>query len=80
MSETAEVVTKRSNGIARIRSAAAAAAALATTRGRGRAALDPREQEDQEQRRDRERVPLLDPVGEPRGEGADDEQRPERRG
>ena len=35
MSETAEVVTKRSNGIARISSAAAAAAALATTRGRG---------------------------------------------
>ena len=35
MSETAEVVTKRSNGIARIKSAAAAAAALATTRGRG---------------------------------------------
>ena len=35
MSETAEVVTKRSNGIARTRSAEARAARVAVTRGRG---------------------------------------------
>ena len=78
VSETAEVVTNRSNGIARTSSAAAAAASGRDDTRPRRAPLDPGEQEDQEQRRERERVALLDPVGEARGEGADDDERPDR--
>ena len=73
MSETAEVVTKRSNGIARIEQRGGRGGRARDDARPRRAPLDPGEQEDQEQRRDRERVALLDPVGEARGERADDE-------
>ena len=78
MSEIAEVPTKRSNGIASTSSAHPAAAPIASQLGRGAPRSTHASSDDQEQRRDDEDVPLLDPDGELRREGGDDEHEPER--
>ena len=72
MSVIADVVMKRSNGIASTRPAETAAAIAAIARGTRRAPLDPGEERDAEERDDVEQVPLLDPIGELGRERSDD--------
>ena len=78
VSEMAPVSMKRSNGIARGRSAAPIAAAAARSGGRGAPRSTPDEQADQKERCEHERVSLLDAVREDGSERGDDEQQRDR--
>ena len=77
VSETAEVVTNRSKGIASTSNADAAAAAIETTRGRGAPRSTQASTRIRNSGRDDEHVALLDAIGEARCEDPDHDRQPD---